>query len=180
MLHAPGGSQATGHTGDGKTAILLLLAAHIALGRSIGGNEVKQGRVLHFAGENPDDTLMRWIAMSTRMGFDLDTIPVHFVRGVVNISEVMNQAKAEALELHGFELVIVDTSAAYFFGDEANRLNHRIRGILGRYLIGGNQCPKAEDNPAPDARKAPRTSGPLRLKTHWSREVNCPRGLCFV
>ena len=110
----------TGHTGSGKTAIMLLLAAHIALGKPIGGNEVKRGRVLYFAGENPDDTLMRWVAMSYRMGFDIDTIPVHFVRGVVNISEEIGRANAEALEIHGFELVFVDTSAAYFFGEEAN------------------------------------------------------------
>ena len=110
----------TGHTGSGKTAILLLLAAHIALGKPIAGNEVKKGRVLYFAGENPDDTLMRWIAMSYHMGFELDDIGVHFVRGVVSISEMLDQAKAEAKDIDGFDLVAVDTSAAYFFGDEAN------------------------------------------------------------
>jgi hypothetical protein len=110
----------TGHTGSGKTAIMLLLAAHVAVGRAIAGNEVKKGRVLYFAGENPDDTLMRWIAMSTRLGFDLDDISVHFVRGVVNIAAMLEQAKAEAMEVRGYDLICVDTSAAYFFGEEAN------------------------------------------------------------
>jgi hypothetical protein len=50
--------------GTGKTAIMLRLAAHVVLGRPLGGRSVDKGKVLYFAGENPDDIRMRWIAMS--------------------------------------------------------------------------------------------------------------------
>jgi hypothetical protein len=78
----------TGMTGAGKTAVALLLSAHVALGLSIAGREVAQGRVLYFAGENPDDIRMRWLGMADRMGFDVATIPVHFVPGVFSIKEL--------------------------------------------------------------------------------------------
>src|SRR6187551_3029128 len=42
----------TGQTGGGKTALALLIAAHVALGRPLGRRQVEQGRVLFFAGEN--------------------------------------------------------------------------------------------------------------------------------
>jgi hypothetical protein len=54
----------TGHTGRGKTAIALLFAAHVALGRRLGDLDVEQGRVLILAGENPTDAKVRWIALS--------------------------------------------------------------------------------------------------------------------
>lgn len=54
----------TGKTGAGKTAIALLFAACVALGRTIDGREFCKGRVLYLAGENPIDVQMRWIAMS--------------------------------------------------------------------------------------------------------------------
>ncbi|TIU89975.1 MAG: hypothetical protein E5W01_10845, partial [Mesorhizobium sp.] len=68
----------TAMTGTGKTAVLLLLAAHTALGTSINDREVRKGRVVYFAGENPDDVTMRWIAMAHHMGFDADAMEVHF------------------------------------------------------------------------------------------------------
>jgi hypothetical protein len=54
----------TAPTGAGKTAVALRLAAHIALGISLDGRRVEEGRVLFFAGENPDDVRMRWMALA--------------------------------------------------------------------------------------------------------------------
>ena len=45
----------TGPTGSGKTAIALRFGVHVANGLALGGREVEKGRVLFFAGENPDD-----------------------------------------------------------------------------------------------------------------------------
>src|SRR5262245_24722330 len=53
----------TAKTGDGKTAIALLLAFYVAKGRALAGREVEKGRVLFFAGENPDDVRTRWILL---------------------------------------------------------------------------------------------------------------------
>jgi RecA-family ATPase len=54
----------TAPTGVGKTTWLLLLAALVALGLPMGKHKIKQGNVCYFAGENPDDVLGRWRALS--------------------------------------------------------------------------------------------------------------------
>ena len=45
----------TGRTGEGKTAVCLRMAAHVAEGKAINKAKVARGRVLYLAGENPDD-----------------------------------------------------------------------------------------------------------------------------
>jgi hypothetical protein len=110
----------TAPTGAGKTAIMLLVAASVGLERPIGGHEVARGRVLYLAGENPDDVRARWIAMGESMGFDPATIDVHFIPGVFDIDKLEATVCAEVNALGGVQLVIVDTSAAYFPGDNEN------------------------------------------------------------
>lgn len=51
----------TGMTGAGKTAVLLLIAYCTALGKRLGDREVRKGRVIYSAGENPVDVRMRWL-----------------------------------------------------------------------------------------------------------------------
>jgi RecA-family ATPase len=59
----------TGRTGSGKTAVMLRLSAMVAgLDEQLGDNEVEKGKVLYFAGENPDDVRMRVIAMCEATG----------------------------------------------------------------------------------------------------------------
>jgi AAA domain len=110
----------TARTGGGKTALALLLAAHVGLGLPLGDREVDKGRVLIFAGENPDDVRARWIAMGQQMNFDLETIDVHFVPGRFKISELIERIRKEMEALGGAALLIIDTSAAYFEGDDEN------------------------------------------------------------
>jgi hypothetical protein len=110
----------TAPTGAGKTAVALRLAAHVALGIPLGDRRVEQGRVLFFAGENPDDVRMRWIALAEHMKFDVDTIEVHFIPGVFDIDELEARIKNEVEALGGVALIVIDTSAAYFPGDDEN------------------------------------------------------------
>lgn len=92
----------TGNTGAGKTAIALRLAVHVAQGLSIGDYEVEQGRVLYFAGENPDDLRMRLIALSEQMEFDLGAIDIHFIVGAdKEISKITSQIGNEVAALGG-------------------------------------------------------------------------------
>jgi hypothetical protein len=100
--------------------VVLLIAASVALERKIGELEAAQGRVFYFCGENPDDVRMRWIALAQHMDFDHDTIDVHFFPGRFKISEMRERILAEAQTVGGVALVIVDTSAAYFEGDDPN------------------------------------------------------------
>jgi AAA domain len=97
-----------------------LIAACVAQGRAIGKRETEQGRVLFFVGENPDDTRMRWIAMSQHLPFDVATIQVNFIPGVFKMSEMLVRIRKEIENGGEVSLVIVDTSAAYFEGDDPN------------------------------------------------------------
>ena len=110
----------TGRTGAGKTAIALLFTALVALGRVLDGRQFEPGRVLYFAGENPTDVRQRWIAMSQQLDFDVDTIDVHFIPGVFKISALQAAIAVEVEKLGGVALVVIDTTAAYFEGDEEN------------------------------------------------------------
>jgi hypothetical protein len=122
----------TARTGHGKTAIALLMAACIALGRPFHGVPVKQGSVLFCAGENPDDIRARWLVLSDTMGFDVDTIPVHFIAGVVDIAASMPAIKAAADGIKDLMLCVVDTAAAFFRGDDAN--SNAQQGAFARQL----------------------------------------------
>jgi hypothetical protein len=110
----------TGKTGGGKTAVALLFAAFVALGRTMDGKEFVRGRVLYLAGENPVDIQQRWIAMSQQTDFDGDTIDVHFIPGVFSVSAMADCIAEQVAALGGVSLVIIDTSAAYFEGDDEN------------------------------------------------------------
>lgn len=110
----------TGMTGTGKTAVLLLLAAATAMGFTIGGREVKKGRVIYMAGENPDDVQMRWIAYGHHLGFDPADVDVHFVKGTTDVAETIDLIRADVERIGGADLIVVDTSAAFFFGADEN------------------------------------------------------------
>jgi hypothetical protein len=125
----------TGRTGEGKTAVCLRIAAHIAAGLPLDDAIVSPGRVLYLAGENPDDIRMRWIVLMEQMGLDENDIAVDFVDGRFSISEIPNHILAAASE-HEYVLVIVDTSVAFSQSvdenDNVEQLKHAqaLRGLI--------------------------------------------------
>jgi hypothetical protein len=144
----------TGRTGAGKTAVVLLLAASVALGRKIGDLEVAPGRVFYFCGENPDDVRMRWIALAQQMDFDIDTINVDFFPGRFRFSERYQTILADAQDVGGVVLVIIDTSQAYFEGDEPN--NNKQQGEHAQRLrtlaeLEGGPCVLVNCHPVKNA-----------------------------
>ncbi len=125
----------TARTGDGKTAVMLALAAAIARGKDFAGREVTQGTVLYFAGENSDDVRMRWIAMAQHLNFDADTIDAHFISGTFDIAKLELRIRQEVAAIGGVILVIIDTSPAYFVGeDENSRIQMRDHAEMTRRL----------------------------------------------
>lgn len=131
----------TARTGHGKTAVGLFLAQAVARGIAIRDREVLQGSVLYLAGENPDDIRARFLVLADRAGFDPATIAVHFLAGVVDIKARMAAIRADAARIGDLALVIVDTAAAYYRGDDANsnvqqgeyaRLLRKLTALRGR------------------------------------------------
>jgi hypothetical protein len=122
----------TARTGAGKTAIAMYLSQCIARGKPVAGQEVKQGSVLFLAGENPDDIRARFLVLANAVGFDPGAIPIHFIAGVVDIAQSMPTIRAAAETISDLVLVIVDTAAAYFVGDEPN--NNAQQGAYARVL----------------------------------------------
>lgn len=112
----------TGATGHAKTAIALMIAELVSSPEPntiLLGHRVRKGRVVYFVGENPDDVRMRVIgADSRRSGNPLEDW-ISFIPGVFDIDKMFEQLEAEIKKLpQPIDLVIVDTSAAYFLGNE--------------------------------------------------------------
>lgn len=144
----------TGATGAGKTAITLRLKASVALGRKFAGRDVQQGRTFMCVGENADDVRARWIALSEQMGFDADEIEAFFMPSVGSLTEMLPQIRQYALDYGGLALVIVDTSAAYFQGDDENsnkELGDHARALRALTTLPGNPCVIANCHPTKNA-----------------------------
>jgi hypothetical protein len=106
----------TGQTGHAKTALALLIASLVGAlkpGAMFGNHAVEQGQVVDFAGENPDDVRMRLIGMDV----DLDT-RISVIPGVFDIDAMLERLAKEMQSLGCVDLIIIDTSAAYFLGDD--------------------------------------------------------------
>lgn len=110
----------TAPTGAGKTAAMLYASTAIAMGEQFCGRETECGDVLFLAGENPDDVRARFIATMDFYGIDPAKCRVHFIAGTFSIRADMARLREAAESLPNLLLVVVDTFAAYFDGDDEN------------------------------------------------------------
>lgn len=113
----------TGQTAHAKTAIALLLVELIASANPntwLGSHRVKKGQCVYFVGENPDDVRMRLIGAASKRDDDAEDDRVFFIPGVLNLAHMHRHLHDEFAKLGGFDLVVVDTSAAYFLGQDEN------------------------------------------------------------
>ncbi|HMF29731.1 MAG TPA: AAA family ATPase, partial [Candidatus Cybelea sp.] len=112
----------TGPTGHAKTAIALLMAQLVSCNdpnAMLGNRKVEHGRVVYFVGENPDDIRMRVIGADWMRNDDPMSDVIVFVPGVFNIGEMQAYLSHQIMrQLGGVDFVVVDTSAAYFLGDD--------------------------------------------------------------
>jgi hypothetical protein len=112
----------TAKTGAGKTAFNVIAALAVATGRAdILNREVVKGRVAYLACENPDDIRMRIKIAAYLLSINLDDIGDDLL-----ILDYRAKPEAVHVELkrlakqRPFALVIVDTLAAFFDGDDIN------------------------------------------------------------
>jgi hypothetical protein len=112
----------TARTGHGKTAFLVVAALAIATGRKdIIGLEASRGRVAFLTFENPDDARMRFIIAAYALNVTPDEIgsSIMVLDARAKPEEVLKELIALA-EAEPFSLIIVDTFAAFFDGDDTN------------------------------------------------------------
>ncbi|KSV79582.1 hypothetical protein N185_00220 [Sinorhizobium sp. GW3] len=144
----------TAATGTGKTAVLLLIAALAAQGGEFSGREIEKGRVVYFAGENPDDVTMRWIGMAHETGFDLEEMEVYFIRDRFSVPDALEAIREQVEALGGADLVVVDTSAAYFHGTDENgntELGKHARDLRALTTLPGRPCVMVACHPTKNA-----------------------------
>jgi AAA domain len=126
----------TGATGHAKTAIALLICELVSSpepNAMLLGHRVRKGRVVYFVGENPDDVRMRVIGADSRRPGDPLQDWISFIPGVFDIDKMFEKLEAEIERLPGpIDLVVVDTSAAYFLGNE--ELSNTQMGAHARVL----------------------------------------------
>jgi hypothetical protein len=112
----------TAKTGAGKTAFNVVASLAVATGRAdILNREVACGRVAYIACENPDDIRMRFKIAAFILNIDLDALGDRII--ILDRREKPEAVHAELKRLaeqEPFALVIVDTLAAIFDGDNIN------------------------------------------------------------
>lgn len=111
----------TAPTGSGKTAVMLYASTAISTaGTLFCDREVEHGDVMFLAGENPDDVRARVIATMEFYGIPAEKCRLHFVAGTFSIRADMEKLRQQAESLPNLVLVVVDTFAAYFDGEDEN------------------------------------------------------------
>ena len=122
----------TARTNHGKTAVAMYMAQCVARGQAMHSHPVKGGTVLVLVGENSQDVRARFLVLAEAYSFNHETIKMHFIDGVVDLAAKMPVIKAETDQIDDLKLVIVDTAAAYFSGDDSN--SNSQQGAYARLL----------------------------------------------
>lgn len=132
----------TGQTGHAKSAIALLVSELVSSpdrNTMLGVHKVNKGQVLYFVGENADDIRMRLIGSI----HDASLHRLYFIEGVFNIGQMFAQIREQVDRLGGFDLVVIDTSAAYFLGNEElsnTQMGAHARMLRSLTLLPGGPC----------------------------------------
>jgi hypothetical protein len=125
----------TGQTGHAKTAVALLIARLVSCAdknATLKRHRVEKGRVVYFVGENPDDVRMRIIGADAERNDNPEKDDIWFIPGVFNIAGMMHVLSENFKRQGEVSLIIIDTSAAYFLGNE--ELSNTQMGNYARML----------------------------------------------
>lgn len=133
----------TGQTGHAKTAIALRLARVVGQKRGtrfLAGHEVEHGRVLYLVGENPDDVRMRVMG---EKGANPGRADIYYIPGIFDIDRLFPALNDAVLAVGEVALVVVDTSAAYFLGNEElsnTQMGEHARKLRRLTTLPGGPC----------------------------------------
>jgi hypothetical protein len=99
---------------------MLYASVTIAEGGLLYDREVEPGDVIFMAGENPDDVRARMIATMEANHINPAKCRVHFIPGTFSIRNDLDRLAEVASALPNLVLIVIDTFAAYFDGDDEN------------------------------------------------------------
>jgi hypothetical protein len=145
----------TSPTGHGKTAVWLLHACMIHAGRTIGRLITKKGNVLYVAGENVEDIKARLFGMCAAFNLTPQELP-YFLPAAFPLNEI--EATSLVSEINNlkitFSLIIFDTAASFFPGDDEN--DNVLAGTYARTMrlltqLPGNPAVLALSHPTKNA-----------------------------
>jgi len=125
----------TGQTGHAKTAVALLIAQLVSspdLNTMLGVHRVDKGRVIYFVGENPDDVGYRILASDAQRTDNPQADTISFIPGIFDIGKMLDVLRQDCERNGEAALIIVDTSAAYFLGNE--EMSNTQMGAYARVL----------------------------------------------
>jgi AAA domain len=147
----------TGMTGAGKTAIACLLAVLMSCrtrGQMFGPHAVEHGRVVYIAAENPLDVQMRFLALLWKINLGMDDLDLLVIDNVQDLDKDHARIERDVRAFGDVDLVIVDTSAAVFPGDDENS-NPQMRAHAKRLRrlteLPGKPCTLALCHPVKNA-----------------------------
>lgn len=140
----------------GKTSIAVLMAMATMCGSKFADRTVRKGRVLYLAGENCDDVRLRFQATAKAGSADVPDVwqSLTVLPQAVPLERVVTKIIDDANKRGEFSLVIVDTTAAFFSGEDEND-NTAARGHAANMReltkIAGNPCIVALSHPTKNA-----------------------------
>jgi len=143
----------TGQTGHAKTAVALLIAELVGStnpNAMLGRHRVEKGRAIYFVGENPDDVRMRIIGSDSKRSDDPLTDNISFIPGIFNVDEMIPVLEHDTKSHGPISLIVIDTSAAYFLGDEEmsnTQMASHARMLRKLTKLPGNPCTLALCHP---------------------------------
>jgi hypothetical protein len=112
----------TAPTNHGKTAVTLVMALCVAAGIAFAGLPVTRGKVLILCGENQDGFRLRMLATMNSLGITLDDVRgrIWVLPQSTGLCYLLEQIKKDAETMGDLTMVLVDTSVAFFGGDNEN------------------------------------------------------------
>lgn len=119
----------------------MTLCAMIGTGRPFAGQETLPGKVGYFAAENPNDVQARWIGLQEEFAFD--DADVWFCPDTIDLKTSYDQIAGEVEANGGFDLIVVDTSQAFFQGDDENSNSQMVahaKAMRKLTTLPGNPC----------------------------------------
>ena len=110
----------TGHPGTGKSVLIPLIGYMVALGRTLFGRRVRQGRVIYLAQEDPHGMRQRIAALRQRHGDAPDFLLGDGLTNLLDESGAQQNELVEVVQREAPALIVIDTLAAAFLGLQEN------------------------------------------------------------